>query len=94
MSVTMQILAYSTKKPVVPGWYWCRNKGDYPGQIWEAVVRIEQGGIIDAHGAHPSGLVCCWMKAPGEVGIMNESDWSEDCEWAGPIQPPGDESSS
>jgi hypothetical protein len=81
-------LQYSRTKPTQPGWYWSRNEGDRPGEMWEAISRVEWSGVIDQDGAGPDGLVSCWMKAPGILGIMHERDWSDDCEWAGPIPLP------
>ncbi len=69
-------LRYATQKPTEPGWYWCRNKGDYPGQIWEAVAHVVR---------HLDGFHLSWMTSAGNVGILHERDWSDDTEWAGPI---------
>ena len=72
---------YSRRKPTKPGWYWCQNHGDRPGEVWEAIARID---------ATVTGLICSWMTAPGVVGKMHENDWSRDAFWAGPILPPKD----
>lgn len=73
------MIYYTPQKPTQPGWYWCRNDGDKPEDIWEVVVRVD---------ATPDGLVCSWMTAPGEADTMHESKWSPDARWAGPITPP------
>jgi len=76
----MKRLEFERKAPTKPGWYWCRNTGDKPGVVWEAIVRID---------ALKSGeLFAAWMKAPGETGTMCASLFSYIAEWAGPIQPP------
>jgi hypothetical protein len=84
----MAELRYTTKKPTEPGWYWCRNQGDRPGQVWEAIAWVDRYGTIDPEGAKSDGLVAVWMSAPGELGVLHEHGWSNDCEWAGPISPP------
>ena len=87
----MANLHYTTKKPTEPGWYWCRNEGDLPGQLWEAIVRVDYHGTISSDRVLPNGLCVSWMTAPGEIGLMHERDWSEQAEWAGPITPPASE---
>lgn len=67
------------KPPSEPGWYWCRNYGDVPNQIWEAVVRIDRDESGRLFGA--------WMKAPGEVGKLYMEDFAPYCHWLGPISP-------
>ena len=81
---------WTKDKPTQPGWYWCRNGGDQPGEIWEAVVRVEQYGTIDftSAKAEASGLVACWLQSPGQVGFLEESKWDSACWWAGPLAPP------
>lgn len=63
----------------MPGWYWCRNRGDNKGEIWEAVVRMDKTDC---------GLVCSWMTAPGEADTMHEGNFAPECQWAGPIPTP------
>lgn len=70
---------WTHEKPKGPGWYWCRNRGDHERQIWEAVVRLD---------VTPDGLICSWMTAPGKADTMHESNFSPECQWAGPIQHP------
>lgn len=84
----MTELRYTTQKPTEPGWYWCRNQGDFQGQRWEAIVHVASYGMISHEGAKPDGLCACWMSAPGEVRILHEREWADDSEWAGPISPP------
>lgn len=72
---------YEQKKPTEPGWYWCFNDGDNPGEKWEAVVRLDRQ-------ASGGDLVCSWMTAPGAAAIMIAANWSEKCLWAGPIPTP------
>jgi hypothetical protein len=81
-------LQYTTDKPTKPGWYWCRNQGDYPGQVWEAVVRVDCHGTIGPDGGAPDGLCLSWMSSTGNVGVLHEREWSDEAEWAGPISPP------
>src|ERR1051326_6542775 len=65
------------EKPDRPGWYWCANSGDYPGQIWIAVLRIDQ--------APDGSLVACWMPAPGQGAVMSEREFSPEALWCGPL---------
>ncbi len=79
---------FTKSKPTEPGWYWCRNQGDRLGEVWEAIALIEKSGTITSKGVKPDGLVMIWIAAPGEAGVMHERDWSEDVEFAGPIERP------
>lgn len=74
-----EVLVWTKEKPTAPGWYWCQNKGDRPGETWEAVVRVDRIGHY---------LCCSWLTSPNSAGIMHEKDWSEETLWAGPIPPP------
>lgn len=69
---------WSREKPKRPGWYWCRNNGDRPDELWEAPVRIDMS---------TSGLICSWLTAPGKAAQLDEAQWAETCEWIGPIAP-------
>lgn len=73
-------MKWTKTKPTKPGWYWCRNVGDQPATIWEAVVRVDI--------SHEGVLRCGWMTAPGKVGVMSEYNWNPDALWCGPISPP------
>jgi len=78
-------LTYKKGIPTQSGWYWCRNAGDKPGEIWEAVcyVSVRPSEFINK----PDIVRVSWMKSPGEVGVMHRDDISEDCLWAGPLKP-------
>lgn len=72
-SEQMEKLAYSSKQPTKPGWYWCST------DEWEAVVHVFQEG---------PRLMVSWMTGPGEADVLAKEHWSEECRWAGPIEPP------
>lgn len=76
-------LKYQSKRPTQPGWYWCQNAGDLPGQTWEAVVRLDMRNTNSG-----PELACSWMTGPGLARVMHEDDWSLACLWAGPLTPP------
>lgn len=75
------MLTYTSTPPQEPGWYWCRNKGDRPGETWEAVVHVDET---------PTGLQCSWMTAPGAARILPQAEWSPAAQWAGPLPTPAD----
>lgn len=77
--IFMSKLTWSKTKPTNTGWYWCRNIGGNPGEIWEAPVRVEM---------YHSGMRCCWLSAFGEAMSLYEKDFSDAALWAGPIKPP------
>ena len=87
------MLTFVKTRPTEPGWYWVRNEGDQPGEVWEAIALVQQHGALTPHGMMPDGLVMSWMAAPGEVGIMHEREWSDDVEFAGPIERPSNTTS-
>ena len=72
-------MEWTRVKPTEVGWYWCRNDGDHPGEIWEAIVRLD---VVD-------DILCCtWLTAPGIGAILRHGEWSDFTQWAGPIEPP------
>lgn len=72
-------MTWTNEPPTVPGWYWCRNYGDRPREIWEGVVRIDQT---------PNGLSVSWMMSPTEANRMLVCDTADYCQWSGPIPLP------
>lgn len=82
----MTELHYTCEPPTQPGWYWCRNQGDRPGEMWEAIVNVYRNEAYDLH--NPRGLCAAWMSKPGEISVLRMQQWSSEVEWAGPISPP------
>lgn len=67
----MKPQTYSYDQPKDCGRFWCLNLTDDAG-LWEAIVRVERGR---------EGLIACWMTAPGAVGMLHQSQWSDDALW-------------
>lgn len=67
----MNPTTYTAQPPQDAGWFWCLNLTEDVG-LWEAIVRIERTR---------NGLIACWMTAPGAVGMIHQSQWSEDALW-------------
>lgn len=72
----MSITCWTTAKPNVEGFYWCKCRGQLSGKIHTTVVAVYRPNATD-------GLRVFW---DGENFSINDDCFTA---WSGPIEPPG-----
>lgn len=71
-------LEWTKEKPKAPGWYWCRVPGMPEAEEIYQFAEDENGNLFE--------------PAEYEDDITNLSEFNPNCEWAGPIPPPKEQS--